>query len=278
MTETHPLVSASRSIFAGMPAPLLAVISVFLVFVLGADLLLPDFIPFLDEAILAFLLYGSSSALLKRRSGSKDLRPATEGISARSLIKETEAQAKSVVSVAKRLRKGGLPVQALEAMPAVQAKVNSLCDELRRVDTFLSRKENDPWQVQRELEKLERQVAEAEAGGETTRLESLQVAVGGARMHTERVAEQTAARDRIVGRLRTLSSQLGTLGETLDLVNEGDVPRLPESLGVKWEPELAAVLDGLRDVAVATAELDAHAEQETGARPARSRSKNRDLA
>ena len=95
-------------------------------------------------------------------------------------------------------------------------------------------------------------------------------------MHADRVAQQAAERDRVVRMLRSISGQLRTLADTLRVVEERDgVPTLPEGLGAKWEPELKAVIDGLRDVAVATAELDALAEQP--ARRARTRGRGQDL-
>lgn len=275
MTELHPVVRLTNSIFSGMPAPVLVVVTAVLFCVLGVNLLVPDVIPLLDEAVLAFLLYGSIKAL--RGSGRKELGPTTADVPVRTLLKEAESNGKEAEDLAKSLRRGGLPVRALDGVPTVRERVADLCEELRSIDGFLSRRENDPWQVQREVEKLERAVADAEAGGEQQRHESLQVALEGVRMHEDRVAQQAAERDRVVTALRALSGQLRTLADTLRVVEERDgVPTLPDGLGAKWEPELKAVLDGLREVAVATAELDAYAEEPV--RRGRTRVRDQDLA
>ncbi len=275
MTELHPVVRFTNSIFSGMPTPVLAVVTAVLFCVLGVNLLVPDFVPLLDEAVLAFLLYGSIKAL--RGSGRKGLGPATADVPVRALLKQAEANSREVEDLAKSLRAGGLPVRALEGVRVVRERVAALCEELRRIDGFLSRRENDPWQVQREVAKLERAVADAEAGGERQRLESLQVALQGVRMHADRVAQQAAERDRVVTTLRALSGQLCTLADTLRVVEERDgVPTLPEGLGAKWEPELKAVIDGLRDVAVATAEVNTFAEKPVGR--GRTRGLDQDLA
>ena len=275
MTELHPVVRLTNSIFSGMPTPVLVVVTAVLFCVLGVNLLVPDFIPLLDEAVLAFLLYGSIKAL--RGSGRKELGPATADVPVRTLLKEAESNGKEAEDLAKSLRRGGLPVRALDGVPTVRERVAALCEELRSIDGFLSRRENDPWQVQREVEKLERAVAAAEAGAEQQRLESLQVALEGVRMHVDRVAQQSAERDRVVTTLRALSGQLRTLADTLRVVEERDgVPTLPGGLGAKWEPELKAVLDGLREVAAATAELDAYAEEPV--RRGRTRVRDQDLA
>lgn len=255
MTET-PAVRITDSIFGAMPRPVLLLLTGFLAVALGANLLLPDFIPLLDELILAFLLYGSGSALLRRPG--RELRPATENVAARAVIKDARTAADDLRKRGKKLRKEGHPVPALDGVAGVATEVDALAKELTTVDGFLSRKENDPWQVQRELDKLKRAVAEAEAAGEQVRMDSLSVAVEGARMHAERVARSTARRDELVNRLRALAGQMTTLAETLKVVDERDaVPNLPERLGQGWEPALAAVVEGLRDVAEARAELDA---------------------
>ena len=267
MTETPAAVRITDSIFGAMPRPLLFVLTGFLAVALGMNLLMPDFIPLLDELILAFLLYGSGSALLRRPG--RELRPATEAVAARSVIKEAKSAADDLRKQGKKLRKEGHPVPALDGVAGVVKEVDSLAKELSTVDGWLSRKENDPWQVQRELDKLERAVAEAEAAGEQVRMDSLSVAVEGARMHADRVARSSAKRDEIVNRLRALSGQMTTLTETLKVVDERDaVPTLPDRLGQGWEPALAAVLEGLRDVAEARAELDAMKDGPRGRRSA----------
>jgi len=264
MTDIHPLARVGKNIFGGMPAPLLLLISMTLTVVLGVDLLVPDVLPLIDEAVLAFLLYGSTSSLLGRRRGAAG--PVTEAIPAKRLVKEANAVASDLAARAKALRAGGLPVRELDGLATLSVSTRALGETLRRADAFLSRKENDPWQVEREVERLERAVAEAEAGDERARMESLAVALEGARMHGRSVAQQSADRDKAVVALRGRTGQMRTLLETLRVFDTaGDIPHLPDTLGRGWEPELAAALDGLREMAEATAELDEVA-QGTGRR------------
>lgn len=274
MTDTHPLAKIGKGIFRGIPAPLLVLISMTLAVVLGIDLLLPDALPLLDEAVLAFLLYGSMSSLLGSR-GKRDTRAVTEAVPVSRLMKEADGAARQLAALARKLRKGGLPVPALDGLSRVRTETSRLTDELRVADAFLSRKENDPWQVQRETERLEKAVAEAEAGGEHQRQSSLQIALEGARMHSRRVAKQSADRDRAVSILRSRTGQLQTLAATLTVIDkQGDIPNLPDGLETGWEPELAAAVDGLREVAVATAELEGVSETEARSAQGRSRSSN----
>ena len=275
MTDTHPLARIGKGIFRGVPRPMLALISATLAVVLGFDLILPDFVPLLDEAVLAFLLYGSTATLLSRKS--VDGRGATEGVKVGRLVKEAEAAAKRVVALGKALGKAGHQVPGMNGLAAVRERTAEECAELRRLDGVLSRKENDPWQVKRELEKLERSVAEAEAEGDMARAQSLEIAIEGAQMHAQQVVQQTADRDKLVMKLRARTGSLSSLEATLVVLEKrGEVPNLPDGLGDGWEPELAAVVRGLREVAVATAELEALAEP--AARPGaqgRSRSSNK---
>lgn len=272
MTDTHPLAKIGKGIFRGIPAPLLVLISMTLAVALGIDLLLPDALPLLDEAVLAFLLYGSVSSLLGSR-GKRDTRAVTEAVSVSRLMKEAAGAARQLDALASKLRKGGLPVPALDGLSRVRKETSRLTDELRVADAFLSRKENDPWQVQRETERLEKAVAEAEAGGEHQRQSSLQIALEGARMHSRRVAKQSADRDRAVSILRSRTGQLQTLAATLTVIDkQGDIPNLPDGLETGWEPDLAAAVDGLREVAVATAELEGVPETEARSAQGRSRS------
>ncbi len=274
MSKNLPVAALSRGIFRGMPAPLLGLISVTLAVALGADLLLPDVLPLLDEAVLAFLLYGSTSSFLARGRG-RDTRSVTEAAPVSHLMKEAALAARELESVAGSLRQGGLPVKALDALEGLGTGTSLLIDELRSADAFLSRKENDPWQVQREMDHLERAVAEAETSGEGDRQSSLQIALEGARMHSRRVAKQSADRDRIVSVLRARAGQFQRLTAILQLVGEGgDIPVLPDDLGTDWEPELRGVIDGLREVAVAAAELDAASHAGAGNVQGRRRSSN----
>lgn len=259
MSDGNPLTRLPKAIFRGMPAPLLLLVSFMLLGVLGVDLLLPDFVPFLDEAVFAFLLYGSVSTLMDKRRArlGGGPGPASEPVPVGKLTKSLEADTKALADRAAKLRADGLPVPALDALGALPGEAKALADEVRRVDGFLSRKEHDPWQINREVERLERQVADAEAGGQTSRMETLQVALEGARMHQREVEEQSAARDAAVTRMQALSSQIATLSETLRVVTDrGEVPALPTSLGAGWDPRLAAVVDGLREAHEAHAELE----------------------
>jgi hypothetical protein len=259
MTDIHPVARASRGIFRGIPAPVLLLISATLFVMLGVDLLVPDLLPLLDEAALAFLLYGSTSSLLGRRS--RDAGVATEAVSVGRLLKEVDAAARDVDSLARSLRKAGHPLPALGGLQGLRDRTAADSEALRALDATLSRKENDPWQIEREVGRLERSVAEAEAGGELPRRESLEVALQGARIHARQVGTQSAERDRLVTTLRGRAGRLRTLEATLRVLDtQGEAPDLPQGVGEGWEPELAAVLADLRDVAVATAELDAMAE------------------
>lgn len=257
MSVENPITRLPKAIFRGMPAPLLLLIS----FMLVGSLLMPDIVPVLDEVAFGFLLYGSVSALLEKRKGRRGsaLAPAgaSEALPVGKLSKRLEADAEQMAKRAAGLLAGGLPVPALGALAQLPDDAQRLADEVKRIDGFLSRKENDPWQVGREVDRLERSVAEAEASGQTARMETLQVTLEAASMHQREVADQTAARDLAVARMQTLASQIATLSETLRVVAErGEIPALQASLGTGWDPRLAAVLDGLRDARVADAELE----------------------
>jgi hypothetical protein len=279
MSAENPLTRIPKAIFKGMPAPLLLLISFMLLGILGFDLLIPDFVPFLDEAVFGLLLYGSISTLLDKRRGRGQLDDApgaaSEALPVGKLGRSLENDAKQMAEQAADLLAGGFPVPALSALSELPDDVRRLVDEVKRVDGFLSRKENDPWQVGREVERLERDLAEAEAEGRAGRMDTLQVALEGSSMHQREVADQAAARDAAVARMQTLSSQINTLSETLRVVAErGEVPSLKASLGTGWDPRLAAVLDGMREAHAAHAELEeAVADGAVGAAKRRHRAK-----
>lgn len=258
MSAPNPLTRLPKAIFRGIPSPLLFLVSLGLLGILGFDLVLPDFVPFLDEAIFALLLYGSVSTLLDRRAGRLGATgPASEALPVGKMSKALTADVKLLADRAAALRKEGFPLAALDGLASLPADATALVDDLKRIDGFLSRKENDPWQVGREVEKLERNVANAEAEGATGRMQTLQVALEGARMHLAEIQDKAAARDAAAARIQAMSAQVNTLSETLRVVaDRGGVPELPASLGKDWEPQFAAVIDGLREVHVAAAELD----------------------
>lgn len=256
MTETHPLVRIGNSVFSNLPRPVLFLVSIGLVFMLGTDLLVPDMLPFLDEAVLAFLLYGSTSALLKRRQLG-DGRPVTESLDSARLSKSLVSEAKELAVEARRLRRGGLPVQALDRIADLPSRAERLTSELKRSDAFLSRRENDPWQVRRGVEKLERAVVDAEVEGEARRRESLEQALEAARMHAAEVRSRSGQRDASVTAIQSLASQARTLLELLRRVeDDGAIPPIPSGMGDGWDADLARVVEELRDARVAGAELD----------------------
>ena len=270
MSATNPLTRLSKAIFRGIPAPLLFFISLGL----AGALLMPDFIPLVDEAVFALLLYGSVSTLRDKRR-DRQLGPASEGLPVGKLSKSLDADCAALAARAAELRASGLPVPALDGLARLPDEVKALTDAVRRVDGYLSRKEHDPWQVGREVDRLERSVADAEADGSRGRMETLQIALEGARMLQREVADQTASRDATVAQMQALSSQVSTLSEILRVAAErDDVPAVPLTIGAGWDPRLAAVLAGLREAHAAHAEMEeAVAGGALGAAQRRQRSK-----
>jgi len=234
---------------------------------LGLDLLIPDPIPLLDEALLGLLLYGGTTELMTRRRHKAVGAAPVDALAARRApadLRTLPGRAQSAVEAASRLVGRGAAPQVGTRVRELASDVRTLCDEVKAADTFLARRDNDPWQSSRQIAKLEKQVVDFEVRGSDAKLEVARKGLALARAHRETIARRVGQREDAMVRLESLSTQVDALnedlGELLRGKHTGDfvVRRLGEV-----DPRIAAAVDTLAASAEAEAEVDAAVKRRT---------------
>jgi hypothetical protein len=143
---------------------------------------------------------------------------------------------------------------------------------LRVHEAQQSRRDNDPWQIRRQIQKLERAIARRQVGRPTRKLERMRAELITLQQHEIGTLKRLAVAEEGKRVLLSLSLQVDVLADDLTrlaapdpagrmrsdtLIRTLDLPDL--------EPALAEVAVALRDFARAEAEVDGAARSASGA-------------
>jgi hypothetical protein len=247
--------------FAALPAAAVVLLTTGLLGLLALDLLLPDPLFLVEEALLGLLLFGGISDLFRRRrlrapdvpSGRiTEVRPAPASV--RSLAPRTSA----LVARFRHLEGVGELVVDGSALAGLGASVQERLDRLRGDDAWLSRKEHDPWQLDRSIRRREEDRARAREDGRSDEVTQLDGRIDELRGSRLEVDARLRAREGLLDELDTLSAQVDELAQQLEL-DVVDADTLAVSGTV--DPAIERLLATAREVAAAAAEVDAAVEQ-----------------
>jgi hypothetical protein len=262
-----------------IPTPLLVFLTFVLSMFLVLDLAIPDPVPFIDEAVLLLLFTGSLSALLDRRRASRilgtgDRTPepdvAVRGLNAGRVMKDLKYVSGELAATAKSLRKGGHPAAALDSLAALPAETKLRVKDLKAAEAYLSRRDHDPYQLDREAAKLEHAAAHAEAEGDQRVLAHAREALAAVQARRAEVLSRRDRRDDLLLSMHRLATQSGALLEDLRAVGEGRAaPLLTEGLS-SLDARFAAVVADLGEARTAEAEVEQTLSRPKEARPGRS--------
>ena len=258
-----------QSFFRNMPDTVLVLASLFFVAVLGFDLLIPDPLPLIDEFVLFLMTFGGTGELARRYrarrltsgEGSAAIgsaiptlcKPATE---LRGLAIRVDKLAASAGALSESWAPG-----ASAELRALALEVQGMTEEFRSHEAFLARTRNDPWQVDRQLSRRERRVAELEAEGQLVQLGEACAERDQLRAHRQAVEARIGEREELLGRMERLGRQTDLLSEDLRRLVSGSFDGSWRLAGAgDIEPRMRAVM-----VAVLAAK-DAEAEVEEAVR------------
>ncbi len=258
-------------LFRPLPSALVALISFAAVGALGLDLLIPDIIPFIDEALLGLLALGGLSEMSQRKRIAAGSVPTGKVAAARTPTPELRTlpnRVAALVAQARHLRAQGSTVDGLDGLPAMQDVVADLLDELRKADAFLSRSENDPWLLDQRIAKLERRTVRAEQDSDVPQRQAATSELETVREHRLRVDAILREREDVLVQLSTLSGQIDALIEDLQAFEASpdstdfSVANLPE-----LHPRVARVLASVEEARKAEEELEEALEAGREGRP-----------
>jgi hypothetical protein len=268
-------------LFRHLPTPLLTLVSLVSVFLMGFDLIVPDPLPLIDEVFLLFMTAGSTTELISRFRGLRRLSgDAGDGVrlslSEQRLVQETLAslpvRISALIARARVLEDLGHPSRLFGPLEPLSERVGEQFRALREHEGQQSRRDNDPWQIRRQIQKLERAIARRQVGRPTKKLERMRVELVALQQHEIGTLARLAVADEGKRVLLSLSSQVDVLADDLTRLAapdpaggaRSDIPirtlDLPD-----LEPALAEVAVALRDFARAEAEVDGAARSASGA-------------
>ncbi|GEM_PF-1890292 len=262
---TSALVSSMDRFLRLIPTPLLMFITFVLTILVLGDVAVPDPIPFIDEALLLGLLSGAWMTLLERRRATKlegglepspERDPAVQGLNPGRVLKDLKAVSKELAAEARALRAGGHPVAALDALAGLPEEAKAQAAELKAADAFLSRRDHDPYKLDKELAGQQRSLAEAEAGGDAKAMKRAESALAATQARRAEVLAKRDRRDDLLLDMHRLATQAGALLEDLrSLEAERGGALLTEGLPA-LDPRFAAVVADLTEARTAAAEVE----------------------
>ena len=241
------------------------------VILMGLDLILPDPLPLIDEVFLLFLTGGSTSELIARFRSQRRL-PAEAGEQVRLTLGEERAarevlaslspRVSSLIARARLLEEQGYPSRLFRPL---QALADQVAERLRFLSDHAgnqARRQNDPWQIRRKIERLEKRVFRLQVGRPTKKLDRLREELVGLKQHEIATYVAIRAAGNHQQALLTLSQQVDALAEDLARIaaegltlGGGEVRLKTNELGV-LEPTIAEVGRALTEFGRAEAEVE----------------------
>jgi hypothetical protein len=250
-------------LYRPLPSALVAIISFFAVGALGLDLLIPDILPFIDEAFLTLLALGGLSEISERRRvASGSVRTGrVQGVRvAVPELKTLPNRVSALIAQARHLRAEGSTVDGLDGLASMQDVVADLLDEMRKADAFLSRAENDPWLLDERIKKLERKAAQGDR--------AVSADVEAVRGHRLRVDAVLREREDVLEQLGILSGQIDALIEDLQAFEaDPDATDFAVANMPDLHPKVARVLQSVEEARQAEQELEEALEAGRDGRP-----------
>jgi hypothetical protein len=268
-------------LFRQLPTPLLTLATVVSVFLMGLDLIVLDPLPLIDEAFLLFMTAGTTTELISRFRGLRRLSGDAGdrvrlSLSDQRLVQETLAslpvRISALMARARVLEDLGHPSRLFGPLQPLSERIGDQLQALREHEGEQSRRDNDPWQIRRQIQKLERAIARRQVGRPTRKLGRMRAELIELQEHEIRTLARLAVADEGKRGLLSLSSQVDVLADDLTRLAapdpaggaRSDIPiralDLPD-----LEPALAEVAVALRDFARAEAEVDGAASSASGA-------------
>ncbi len=238
-------------LFRHLPNSLLVLLTVASTAALGLDLLIPDFIPFLDEALLALLAVGGTATVMERRKSVTDGGPLPQPPGQE--LERLDERVLTLVARGQALRAGGHGASGLDGLKDLSEVVTGIQADVKRADGFLSRRDNDPWVVDARIEKLQRKAHRArgdEATGIASELETL-------RAHRRAIDTVVRERAEALTSLSSLAGQVDSLSADLEgLEANPDATDFATAGRPDLHPRIARVLESISEARIAEAELE----------------------
>jgi len=254
-------------LFDKLPTPVLALAAMGSVLLMGLDLLIIDPLPFIDEALLLFMTAGSTTELLSRFRSTPRLAAGGEATPrlSRLELRNREAALKSLpvrttalLARARLLESQGHSAVLFEGLESLPEQVAQMRREGAEHSAYFTRKENDLWQIRRQVEHLARAIGRLQMGRPTPKLEQLRAELIGLQEHELKTLARLKASDDLRERLFALSEQVDALADDLaNLADDGLVQGgWKTALLPDLDPRIAGVVRGLEQLAVAEAEIE----------------------
>lgn len=259
-------------LFHRLPTPLLSLAAMVSVALMAVDLLLIDPLPLIDEVFLIFLTAGSTSELMARFRSRRRLPPEA-GEQVRLSLREQRAAHELLASLPHRVTSLSARARVLEEQgyPArLFGPLQTLSDQVAEGLRFLAdhegkqaRRQNDPWQIRRQIKKLEKRIFRVQTGRPTKKLDRMREELVALKEHEIATYVVIRAAGQRSLALAAISDQVDALAEDLTrIAAEGLTPDFPGESRFKTveigalEPTIAQVVRALGEFALAEAEVE----------------------
>jgi hypothetical protein len=259
-------------LFHRIPTPLLSLAALASVVLMGLDLILPDPLPLIDEVFLLFLTAGSTSELMARFRSQRLLPPEAgdqirlslrEERDAKELLASLASRANSLIARSRVLEEQGHPARLFRPLQTLADQVAERLLFLADHAAQQARRQNDPWQIRRKIEKLEKRIFRVQVGRPTKKLDRLREELVGLKQHEIATYVGIRAAGERKQALLALSVQVDALAEDLTRISaEGLTLAAGGTLTLKvselgpLEPTIEEVTRALGEFALAEAEVD----------------------
>ena len=257
--------------FENLPTPLLVLTALASGFLLCLNLLIPDPLPLLDEAMLLFVVLGSSRPIF-RRVGGHALSSPGQGASFRTLeemgVRERRRRAASLTGLPGRCSILVAKAQSLEITdglgPSTQSlerltgRVDELCTSRSELISLFGVNRNDPPLVRRRIMKLTEKIGRVQQGGSSSKLSKLRKQLGELQAHERSLREQAERLTRVTQELVEVDEQVAAASMELDRLLKDGLSGASFEILLRpgLAPELAHFFGRIREFGEAEAEID----------------------